>query len=918
MFRLPVLATSLVLLACFVSAEPGSAARPSGTDKSATPPPTDAAKPGPLAELSDGEVVDLPAVDGHLPRPDTFLGYSLGTHFTHWDRIQAYFDGLAASTSRVKVWQYGETYEGRPLKLLAVSSAENIAKLDEIRTQHQRLAEGLAAGERERLADQLPVVVWLAYGVHGNEPSSSEAAMLVAWTLAAGNDAETMDLLKHTVILIDPLVNPDGRERYVHSFEEREGESANLHQTAAEHFEPWPGGRQNHYLIDLNRDWAWASQQESRQRIAQYKAWEPQVYVDFHEMGSDSSYFFPPPAEPVHPKLDRRLVGWLDTFGRANAVAFDHRGWSYFKSENYDLFYPGYGDSYPTLRGAVGMTYEMAGGGRGGVAIGRPDGSILTLSDRIARHFTTSVATVKTAAHNGKKLLNDFAAYRAKGAGEIARHYLWSADQPESRALAELLAFHGIKVLELSRPAEIEARPLMADKRGHRSASASVETDAAIEPREAPPLGRHFGAGTFVASSAQPLGTLLEVLMDPDAPMGSAFLERQRQRFERNQNAEFYDITAWALPLAFNLSVWESKDEPRDLQPLSAVSSGIHGDGALGYLVRPQGLASYRLEAALRREHVAHRVALASFSDGSQSYSSGTLFIPRHGNAENLAVRVAALTKECGVSADAIDSSYEVHGISLGSSQMAAVRPLRVGLLSGEGTDATSFGFLWSLLDRQIALNPDRLDLARLRPADLAQYDVLVFPNGDYERTVPERLQKAVDTWVQAGGLLVGIGGDTFRWLRSHEMTTIKPWKAAEPDAESEGSTDKALGERAIMTPGAVVGTRLQAGHPLALGLASAPPVLVEGSTVLLATGDPRKDVLVANNEDPVVAGFAWPEAKRRLAGSLLVSFESRGTGSVVLFAQDPDFRLFWRGTTPLLLNAVLYGTSSGLASRSE
>jgi hypothetical protein len=909
MHRVPLLA--LVLAGTGLAAFGAAPKPPQATSggMAAAAKPDDGA--GLLAPLTDGESLDLPTADDHVPRPDRFLGYPLGSRFTHWERIDAYLEALAAASSRAKFWEYGRTYEGRPLKLLALSTPENLARLEELRSERLRLAEpaGLPTAERERLVERLPIVVWLAYGVHGNEASSSEAAMVTAWSLVAGGASD--ELLRHTIVLIDPLVNPDGRERYVHGYEQRQGETPNSRRWAAEHWEPWPGGRQNHYLIDLNRDWAWATQQESRQRIAAYRAWEPQVYVDFHEMGTDASYFFPPSAEPVHPRIDRRIVGWLETFGRANAEAFDRRGWIYFKGENYDLFYPGYGDSYPSLRGAVGMTYEMAGGGRGGVAMARADGSPLTLADRIARHVTTSLTTVTTAAHHATHLLADFAAYRQHNAGG-GRRYLWAAEQPEGRALADLLTLHGIKVEELTHATELEARQISP-----QPARRAVGKERAEEPAERElGAGHRFAAGTYLASTSQPLGALLEVLMDAEAPMSSSFLERQQRRFEQNQDPEFYDITAWALPLAFNLNVWESREEPHDRRPLGAARGAVDGAGELGYLIRPQGLGSYRAAAALAREHLHERLALAAFAEGGRSYPAGTLFVPRHGNPADVAGRLAAVLAETGVSADAVASSFDVQGISLGSSQMPAVRPVRVGLVAGEGVDATSFGFLWSLLDRQVGLNHDRLDAAHLRTADLAQYDVLILPNGDYDRALPDRTRQGLDSWVQSGGLLIAVGGDTFRWLRSHELTSFKPWKAPEPDAESEGTADKALGERTIATPGAVLATRLQSAHPLALGIVSAPPILVEGSTVLLPSGDPRRDVLVAAPDDPVIAGFAWPEAKRRLAGSLLVGTETKGNGSLVVFAQNPDFRLFWRGTVPLLLNAVMYGTTSGLAGR--
>lgn len=860
-----------------------------------------------LAPLSHGETLDLPSLDERLPRPEAVLGYPLGARFTSWDRIVAYLEALDAASPRVKMWEYGRTYEGRPLKLLAISSQENIERLEEIRGNVQRLAEpsGLGGGERDRLVRRTPAVVWLAYGVHGNESSSAEAAMGAAYVLAAAQ-GEAAQMLENVVVLLDPLQNPDGRERYIDGYRQRQGEQGNPRRASAEHFEPWPGGRQNHYVIDLNRDWAWASQQETRQRIAAYRSWEPQVYVDFHEMSSESSYFFPPSAEPIHPQIDRRILGWLDVFGRANASAFDRQGWIYFKEESYDLFYPGYGDSYPSLRGAVGMTYEMAGGGRAGLAMALQDGTVLTLADRVARHLTTSLTTVRTAAKNGRRILEDFTANRAKAAADPVHTFLWPADQQEARALAELLALHGVRVRQLSQAAEIPVRSL---------------TRATSEPQP-----RKLAAGTYAVSTAQPLGNLVQALMVLESPMSKSFLDRQRARLEQNLDAEFYDITAWSLPLAYNVHAWVATGDVATGKPLpDSAGGGIAGEGDLGWLVPPQGIASYRLAAALQKRQVRYRVALASFTGGGVSFPAGTLFIPRRANPENVRDILQGLLQGDGLNAQAIGSSWEFKG-SLGSNDMAAVRPVRVGLISGDGVDATSFGYLWYLLDRQIGVDHDRIDLAQIRQVPLSDFDVLVFPSGAYDDRIGDKVKESLDGWVKAGGVLVAIG-DAVSWLQDKELTSIKRWtppkkdaaedsKASEDPEASESPVEKQLSQRPLFTPGAVLATRMQAQHPLTLGLTAPPDVLYEGSLVLKTTDDPRQDVLMAIDDSPVVAGFAWPEAEQRLAGSLLVGTESRGRGSVVLFAQDPAYRLFWRGTAPILLNALLYGPSTGLGRR--
>jgi hypothetical protein len=365
---------------------------------------------------------------------------------------------------------------------------------------------------------------------------------------------------------------------------------------------------------------------------------------------------------------------------------------------------------------------------------------------------------------------------------------------------------------------------------------------------------------------------------------------------------------------------------------VAPAAGGLAGNAGLGVLVRPQGIATYRLEAELQRRAIRHRVALAGFHVGAAEYPSGTLFIPRHGNGAGFDKEMAALFATAQgpaaagepmapVMAQGIDSSFEVGGISLGSGEMATVRPVRAGLLSGDGADPGSFGFLWHLLDREVGLRCDRLDLARLLQVDLSEFDVLVVPDGDYDDHVSEKARQALDAWVKDGGLLVVIG-DAVAWLQSHQMTTVKKWEAPKAADDPESSEDAATAEqlgiagRPVFTPGAALATRMQRHHPLTAGLATPPAVLYEGSLVLRATGDPQRDVLVAADEHPVVAGFAFPEAEQRLSGALLVGTETRGKGTLVLFAEDPDFRLFWRATAPIFLNALLYGPSVGLGAR--
>ncbi len=891
-----------------------------------------------VAPLSEGDELALPELDPEIPSPAAFLGYPLGERFTRYARVRDYLARLAAASPRVAMWDYGTSYEERPLTLMAISSPANLDRLGDVLAQRQSLADpsALPPDERRRLALETPLVVWLAYGVHGNESASTEAALATAYVLAAA-EGEWAEMLERVVVLIDPLSNPDGRERYVAGYQQRRGRRPDPSPLAREHAEPWPGGRYNHYLIDLNRDWTWASQRETRHRLAELLRWQPQVYVDLHEMGASSTYFFPPPAEPVNPEIAPEVAEWLEVFGRGNAAAFDRQGWLYYKQENFDLFYPGYADSYTSFRGAVGMTYEVGGSGRAGLAVELADGTVLTLADRLARHLTASLATVETAASRADELMTDFVEGRAANATRgDAPAYLWSADHPSAAALAALLARHGIAVHRLPLGRDLDVRPLVPGRAGNPQGPGRNTRQ------------RHFAGGTWVVPSAQPLGNLVRALMEVETPMSDRFVDEQRQRVEEDLDVAFYDVTAWSLPLAFNVDTWVAATTPPDLgaplalpadpaaegDPRPAGGDGkvrgeaVRGDEGVGWLLPPSGLASHRAAARLQRAGVPYRLALGELTMAGRTYGAGTLFVPRRTAAEGTEALLAEIASAEGFDVHRVATSFSDNGLSLGSNQMKAVVPARVALLLGEGVDPTSAGALWHLLDRRVEVPVTLVDprtLASPMHGGLGTFDVLVLPDGyDHEGTLGGDAGDAVERWVHDGGVLVAVG-EAVGWLRQRELTGIAEWRP-ESELAAEAGAPGGMGgmggeghrsyptpvERPLYVPGAVVATEMRTGHPLTVGMASSPPALVAGTRPLLATGEPRVDVLTVAAQDPVMAGLAWPESRDRLAGSLLVAAEEVGRGQVISFAQEPGFRLFWRGTMPLFLNAVMFAPSFG------
>jgi hypothetical protein len=381
------------------------------------------------------------------PSPADVLGYQLGERFTPYAGVQRYARALAEASPLVDYRPYGTTPEGRELLQLVIASPQNLQRLDQIVAANAELTRPETSAERARqIAESNPAVVYFSYGVHGNESSSSEAALYTAWDLARGAP-EVAGVLDSLVVIIDPATNPDGRDRYVGWFSSVVGAEPNVNPQAREHREPWPGGRFNHYLFDLNRDWSWGTQPETRARLATWWRWNPQVHVDFHEMFYNSSYFFFPAAAPINPIYPQHILDWGKRFGQGNASAFDQFGWDYYSGEAFDLFYPGYGDSWPSLTGAVGMTYEQAGHGAAGIAIQQESGDTLTLHDRAQHHRTSGQATLRTAAAGKSRLLTDYAAAaRTAGVGEQDFLLVPGDDPTRIEALVAHLRQQGIQV----------------------------------------------------------------------------------------------------------------------------------------------------------------------------------------------------------------------------------------------------------------------------------------------------------------------------------------------------------------------------------------------------------------------------------------------------------------------------------------
>ncbi len=599
-----------------------------------------------------------------LKSPDAFLGYKPGEKFTpHYKIVQYFEEAAAAMPQMMKLEQYGLTNEGRPLLLAVIASEENFSRLDEIRKNNLRLT-GLL---NDKPADvQAPAVVWLSYNVHGNEASSSEVSMKTLYELLAPVNAQTKQCLQNTVIIIDPCLNPDGRDRYVNWYNEVVGKYPNVNGDATEHNEPWPGGRSNHYNFDLNRDWAWQTQIETQQRIKKYNEWMPVIHCDFHEQNPGSPYYFAPAAEPFHEVITPWQRSFQGIVGKNHAKYFDANGWLYFTKEYFDLFYPAYGDTYPIYNGAIGMTYEQAGGSRGGLAI-RVNDDTLTLGDRIEHHFTTSMSTIEVAALNAVKINAEFKNYfddgRINGNGIYKTYVLSGGNENKVSALKDLFARNNISYTYTKQGTQVKGYNYFNGKEENYT---TAQND-------------------LMVSAYQAKSTLIKVLFEPQSKL---------------IDSATYDITAWALPYAYGVQTFAVKEKLVGENYQQAAGKTTLSQNEYGYLVTYNSFNDGKLLAALLKNGIKIRFAEKDFSFNGKKYMKGTLVLLRSGN-ENKISQFIKLAEENKAVVASVNSGYMESGFDFGSDKLHLVKKPVVAVLTGDETSSTASGEVWHLFEQQ-------------------------------------------------------------------------------------------------------------------------------------------------------------------------------------------------------------------------
>jgi hypothetical protein len=877
-----------------------------------------------VARSSSGQTLELmpgAKYDPKIPTVRSVLGHEPAERIASPEAITIYLKALqAAAPDRTRLVEYARTWEGRPLHVLAIASPDRIAKLDTIKSGLKRLADprGVSSAEADDLVARLPVVVWLMHAVHGNEISSSDAALAEAYhLLAAQGDPAVNLILKEALVLIDPLENPDGRARFV--FQNLQGEAAipDAEPASAEHDEPWPGGRSNHYLFDMNRDWFAQSQPETRGRTKVFLEWFPQVVVDLHEMGGNSTYYFAPPADPLNPYITKAQQGWFDVFGRANAQRFDERGFSYFIREVYDSFYPGYGESWPIFHGAVGMTYEQASAR--GLRFRRDDGGILTYRDGVVHHFTAAMTTAETAAKNRAKLLRDFFEFR-RGA----------VQEGEQGAIREFLLPPG-------------SDPSRTDRLARLLTAQGFDVRRAEEPVKAGT--RQFPAGTFLVSAAQPGGRLLRNLLDAHVPQPESFVKEQERRRKKRLSEQIYDVTAWSLPLAFDVevvtsgrvvSVKSTAVAPGDLPwslvetPSAAAAAAPLAAARVGYLL-PWGSGGAGAVIEALGAGIRMRSADLPFTLKGRTFAGGTVLVRSAENGPDLAEKLGAIASRHGAEVVPIDSAFVEGGISLGSGNVQPLKAPRVLMAWDTPSQSLSAGWARYVLERRFGQPVTAVRTASLGRVDLDRYDVLVLPSGNYTTITGDLLRRLKD-WISGGGTLVTLA-EASRWAARENvglLSTTTELRGGKPDVEPAAGADKPPDkpksdapaqpidiDKAIEpdrerpeVPGALLRATIDLEHWLSAGTDGEIQVMVEGSRIFTPIKlDKGRNVAVYGKADNLIAsGLVWDDLKPQYASKAFLMHQPLGQGHVIAFAEDPNFRAFTETTSLLFINAVVLG----------
>lgn len=813
-------------------------------------------------------------VQAQLQSPSQFLP-NYGSHVSYYHQLESYFEHLTANSNLIQQKPYGITYQERSLNVYYISTEANLKELENIRQNH---LYKIGLTDKPATASD-KAIVWLSFNVHGNEPGAAESAMNVAYELINPQNTETKEWLENTIVILDPCLNPDGYARYGNWLRDITGQHLHTGLIDREHMEPWPGGRQNHYAYDLNRDWAWQTQAETQQRIKLYNQWMPMVHVDVHEMGFNEPYFFPPPAEPMHEYITQAQKDFHLAIGEMTSKRFDSKGWNYYTRERFDLFYPSYGDTYPSFNGAVGMTYEQGGIGAGR-AVMMHNGSVLTLQDRIDHHTTAVLTAVETASWQKDKLVKNFYQYfkeaQENPKGEYKTYVV--KNNGKNRQLAELLKRNNIKFAYADESKKLSGFSFMADK----------EQDFKLEPND------------LIVNVKQPKAILTQVLFEP-APVLTDSLS--------------YDITAWALPYAYGVESYALKKSLNvKTKPEVNHKGKLDFERVYAYYIPWNGRESAKTLACLLKSGVKVRSARKASSFRGIKIQPGDLIVLKGDNEQLYDFKNSMnMLLEGKPDYEVMETGFSLEGGDLGGEYYPLLSVPKVLLFSGSSVSATDFGQAWFYFDQMVEYPTSIVDAQHVERINFSDFNTIVLADGWYDFT--EDQKKKFDSFINDGGKVIAIGNalGIFEDREGYNLTRFA--SEADKQAELDEKEEEALKARFMdyknaerrsiskAVPGAVVENVIDKSHPLCYGLGDKYFSLKTSDTHYQLLKDAWNVVYVPKNY--LSFGFIGRNLKSKLENTVTFAVEQKGSGQVIYMIDNPLFRGFWENGNLLFSNAV-------------
>ncbi len=802
-----------------------------------------------------------------IPTPKEIIGHEVGEwHVTH-DKLMFYMQTLAEASERITIESRGETFEGRPILLLTVTSPKNHRNLEKIRQEHLALTE---EGGSSLNTEKMPLVVYQGFSIHGNEPSGSNAALAYAYYLAAAEGPDIEETLDNLVILLDPSFNPDGLQRFAYWANTNRGQNLNADNNEREYHEVWPGGRTNHYWFDMNRDWLPVQLPESRARIRTFHKWVPNILTDHHEMGTNSTFFFQP-GEPsrVHPltsKLNQLLTAEIGTY---HAKALDKIGSLYYSEENYDDYYYGKGSTFPDVNGSIGILFEQ-GSSRGHIQ--ETENGLLTFPFTIRNQFTTALSTIEAAKNMRTKILEYQRDFYTSARNEASRSKTQaiifgdSKDASKAWHLAEVLQRHGIKFHELANDMTLD--------------------------------GKRYSKGYgYVVPMRQKNHRLIKAMFE------------KRTTFK---DSLFYDVSAWTFPLAFNMDYAEVntlENIGSEITELPDVSGSIDTNSNYAYLFEwheyytPKAL-NMILEKGLRA-----KVAKYPFSLEGKQYDYGTIMIPVQNQElqpKELHEFLGTIAQKSKVHIRAVSTGL-TKGIDLGSNDFDPLKKQKVAIFVGQGIRSYDAGEIWHLFDTRYDMKITKIDVSYLDKVDLTKYTDLIIPSsGSASMTLAAKGSQKIKDWVMQGGTLIGYRNTT-EWFEKNELIKLK-FRKDTLVAKNISFGAKNDFKGAQVTGGAIFQAKLDRSHPINYGYKNNRLALFRNTNIFI---EPDKDSYnnpIQYTDTPLLSGYISEENLAMLKGSVPFQVQKLGKGRVVVFTDNTNFRAFWYGTNKLLMNAIFFG----------